>query len=395
MDVLVYLPLVMPLLAGLFARPVASRLPPRVVTWLLTGAAVALASASIAVLGLLALTAVIRIPLVAAFGDMSLQVIHSHDPASLLAAVIAGILLTAAAAAALRAGWRRARALTAAVQHGRCLPGTGQVVVVPDRAADAYAVPGLPGRIVVTAGMLDALTPAERVVLLEHERAHTTGHHYLFTAAAHLAAAANPLLRPLASAVSYSVERWADERAAAACGDRSLAARTIAKAALASAEARRQGPLHAAALGIGNAVLGIVHVTSSASRISAANRTDNANRADGANTIGNANRADNASATGNANRAQNANVAGMRRAGPVPQRVAALLIPPPRLRPLLVVAVAVLVLISGVSALEAARDLHALLELAQSPTASLPVPWAALLPECSRSVTLSKDKELR
>ena len=45
-------------------------------------------------------------------------------------------------------------------------------MVVPDGTADAYAVPGWPGRIVVTAGMLDALNPDERRVLLAHERAH-------------------------------------------------------------------------------------------------------------------------------------------------------------------------------------------------------------------------------
>jgi hypothetical protein len=51
----------------------------------------------------------------------------------------------------------------------------------------------------------------------------------------------------------------------------------------------------------------------------------------------------------------------MRRAGPVPRRVAALLRPPPELPLLLVVAAVLLVAAAGVSALEAARDLHALL----------------------------------
>jgi Zn-dependent protease with chaperone function len=40
------------------------------------------------------------------------------------------------------------------------------VVVLADEAADAYAAPGWPGRIVVTSGMLGALSPAEREVLL-------------------------------------------------------------------------------------------------------------------------------------------------------------------------------------------------------------------------------------
>jgi Zn-dependent protease with chaperone function len=95
--------------------------------------------------------------------------------------------------------WLRTTALAAAHRRARCLPGTGQVVVLADQAAAAYAAPGWPGRIVVTSGMLGALTNAEREVLLAHERAHASGRHYLFTTAARLAAAANPLLRPLAA----------------------------------------------------------------------------------------------------------------------------------------------------------------------------------------------------
>ena len=99
--------------------------------------------------------------------------------------------------------------------------------------------------------MLRVLSGPERDVLLAHERAHAAGSHYLFTSAARLAAAANPLLRPVAAQVCYTVERWADERAATATGNRPLAARAIARAALASSAAPpdREGPL---------AVLGIV-----------------------------------------------------------------------------------------------------------------------------------------
>ena len=55
---------------------------------------------------------------------------------------------------------------------------------------------------------------------------------HLFTTVAHLAAAANPLLLPVARAVDYTVERWADERAAAITGDRRLVASTIGQVAL-------------------------------------------------------------------------------------------------------------------------------------------------------------------
>lgn len=321
MDLVVYVPLLLPLCAAAGARPLATRLPPRVATWLLTGAAVALAALSTAVLGFLALTAVLRIPLVASLGHLSAAVIRREDPASLSAALAAAVLLTAVALAAARAGWRRSLALVRAARQARCLPGSGQVVVVPDGAADAYTVPGWPGRIVITEGMLDALAPAERNVLLAHEQAHADNHHYLFTALSHFAAAANPLLRPVDAAVAYTVERWADETAAGHCGDRRLAARAVGKAALVSSRSATslvRARVPAVATGITGPLLDPVR-----------------------------------------------RLTGGRGPGPVPRRVAALLAPAPSMSPLLVAAAAAVVLVSGVAALDAAFDLHAMVELAQ------------------------------
>jgi len=316
MHLAVYLPLVMPLLAAAAARPLAVRLPPAAATWLLAGSAVALAMASCAVLGLLALTALVRIPLVGAVGEMSRQVISRGDPASVPVAVAAGVLLAAAAAGVCRALWHRTAALIAAGRQARRLPGAGQVVVTEDEAADAYTLPGWPCRIVVTTGMMRALSHPERQVLLAHERAHASGFHYLFTTAARLASAANPLLSPLAAAVNYTVERWADERAAVAAGDRRLAARAIARAALASAAAPSRQPGQASRAA---GALGVV--------------------------------------TGPAR---------MRHAGPVPRRVAALLGPPPQPRLLLLAVAVLLVAVAGAAALQAALDLHALLEYARA-----------------------------
>jgi Zn-dependent protease with chaperone function len=313
MHLAIYLPLLMPGLAALVARPVAARLPPAAATWLLVLSALALALASSAVLGLLALTALVRIPLVESVGEMSGPVITRHDPASVPVAIAAATLLVAAMTLAGRVLWRRTSAIAAAGREGRQLRGSGQVVVVEDEAADAYTLPGVPGRIVVTAGMLNALSPLEREVLLAHERAHARGQHYVFTALARLAAAANPLLWPVTGAVGYAVERWADERAAALTGDRELVARAVAHAALASAAAPPRRPVRAAA------VLGVVSLPRR-----------------------------------------------IRRAGPVPRRVAALLSPPPRPQLLLLAAAVLMVAVSGLSALEAARDLHGLLEAARA-----------------------------
>lgn len=54
--------------------------------------------------------------------------------------------------------------------------------------------------------------------------------------------------------------------------------------------------------------------------------------------------------------------------GPVPRRVAALLCPPPHSQLLVLAAAIVLVAVSGLSAVEAARDLHALLATARAGT---------------------------
>ena len=345
MHLAVYLPLVIPVLAALAARPLADRLPPAAATWLLAGSSLALAAASSAVLGLLALTALVRVPFVDAVANMSVQAISRSDPASLPVAIAAGALLAAAAAAACRALWRRGAAIVAAGRQARRLPGAGQVVVTEDSAADAYTLPGWPCRIVITTGMLRALSAQERQVLLAHERAHASGSHYLFTSGARLAAAANPLLRPVAAQVGYTVERWADERAALDVGDRPLTARAIARAAMATTAAPpdRAGPATA---------LGLVPVDADRDQARGSER--------GADAGG----------RGESRGRHRFTRPALRRAGPVPRRVAALLGPPPQPRLLLLAAAVALVAISGLSALEAARNLHQLLELAQAASAA-------------------------
>jgi hypothetical protein len=82
--------------------------------------------------------------------------------------------------------------------------------------------------------MLRALEPAEREALFAHERAHLTGRHHLFLRLSRLTQIVHPALRGLHEPLVYALERWADERAADAVGDRRLAARAVARAALAA-----------------------------------------------------------------------------------------------------------------------------------------------------------------
>ena len=114
----------------------------------------------------------------------------------------------------------------------RDLPDATALVVVDSDAADAFTTPQRHGRIVVTTGLLRALGPAERRVVLAHEASHLEHRHPWWLLAAELAAVFNPLLGPTARAVAHTVERWADEDAAHAVADRRLAARTLARTAL-------------------------------------------------------------------------------------------------------------------------------------------------------------------
>ena len=95
--------------------------------------------------------------------------------------------------------------------------------MLDDPAPRAFAVPGRPGRIAMSTGLLRVLRRDQRRAVLAHERSHLRHRHHLHQTAAVLAAAANPLLYRLPAAVALSVERWADEDAAATCDRRSVA----------------------------------------------------------------------------------------------------------------------------------------------------------------------------
>jgi hypothetical protein len=299
-------------LAGVAARPLASWLEPRQATWLLTMTAVALAGCSSVALALLAAYAAARQPILAAFGHYSPQVVTRGDPVPSSAGTLAGLALAAAAVAVAVILRNRARALAESYRRAAQLHGNDKVVIVPGPAIEAYALPGKPGRIVVSDLLLDRLDADSRAALIAHEQAHLSGRHHLFVAAARLAAAANPMMLPVARSVEYTVERWADEHAAAVTGDRGLVAETIGQVALlASPQPARLRNMSLGATG------------SLASRMSLA------------------------------------------LAGPVPRRVAALLTAPPRRRIILLALCAVIVLVAGAAALETAGDLHVLLEVAQ------------------------------
>lgn len=239
MTISVYLPAALSLLLAAVSRILAARTAPtRAVAFVI--AAMLCAAAATWGLVLLAATLLGQTSLVA---DEALERgVQLQDPVPRLIGVTAtlllvlGIIRMARVLKARRATYRELQAVCRAC-------GTGELAVVSLDAPHAFAVPGHPGRILVTRGMLTALDGDERRVVLAHERAHLQGRHHRLRAAAEVCAAVNPILIPVREAVAYLVERSADERAATVTGSRELVARALAKAALAGGAAKPRWPV--------------------------------------------------------------------------------------------------------------------------------------------------------
>jgi Zn-dependent protease with chaperone function len=231
MTIAVFLPLLASGLFGLVAPGLARRLPPAIATWLLSVGGLCAGAGFAASLFLLSLTLVGQLPILAARGHWSDAVLHRTDP---IWPPLAAAALLALAVLTIRfavTGYQRLAALLSAHRLAAALsPASNELVVLDDAEHQAYAVPGSPGRIVVSRGLLQALTAPQRRGVLAHERAHLRQHHHLHHTAAQLAAAANPLSFGLPRAVALATERWADESASRAC-TRADVARALVTAA--------------------------------------------------------------------------------------------------------------------------------------------------------------------
>lgn len=249
------------LLAGFawWAPRLARSLPPRTATYLLVGGAIASTGVALGILGLVAATAVAQLPPVANAGEWSRPELRNTDPVPVWVAVCAAVLLLAPVVLGLRHAVQRSQALLRLHRDCRRLGPVGplgdarNVVVLDTEHPEAYATPAGGGRIIVTRGLLRALPADEQRVLLAHEAAHLRHRHAWWVLAAQLCAAVNPALVGVARATEHAVERWADESAAAAVGDRRLAARALARAAL-HVNAARRGSRPAAVGVVGGAV---------------------------------------------------------------------------------------------------------------------------------------------
>lgn len=307
-----YLPLLAAGLVGVVAVPLGRALPPATAARLLTAAGVLTAAASSFVLSVLTFALVAESAPVAALGSWSTVALDAANPVPDTASTVAAVALAGLTVLAARALVRRVRAEVAARQLcGALGGGPGTLVVVDDPAVDVFTVPARHGRIVASRGLLSSLDADERRAVLAHETAHLGHRHHRYRLAVELAAALNPLLRPLVPAVGYATERWADEAAAGAVGDRAVVARALARTGLRAARSGRSAQVPG----------GAVHATAGGSVLV--------------------------------------------------RRVEALLAPAPRSRPLLVVAVAVVLAVTVAASVETQRDAEQMFEHA-SPTADAP-----------------------
>lgn len=257
---------------AVLAPVIARRLSPDLATRLLVCGSLAVAGCTTFGLGLVSMLWVGQLPLLARVGTWSPDELHDTDPMPRTISAVSLALLTALVATALVEAVRRTRALLAVYRTvtadvaessaGVESPGVDDsragrtVVVVPDARPMAFSTPAPGGRVVITTGLLDNLSPSEQRVVLAHEFAHLRHLHSWWRLAAEFAAALNPSLRPTARAVGHAVERWADEDAASVVGDREQVARTLARVALLGSDTNSSDTLG------GSAVAGAIGGTS-------------------------------------------------------------------------------------------------------------------------------------
>ena len=231
MSMIVWLPVGVAVAAGFASGLLHNRTRPALAARLLTASLVSIAVAVVCGLVMAAFGVAAHVaPLSTVLGWCdSLVEPHHHVPT--IVGVLSGLALLVGVGRMIL--WRRHRR---AVADSAGLVWEPVQVIVSDEPM-AYCVPGPPGHVVVSSGMLDCLDPPEQAALLAHEQAHLDHRHHRYVSVAESAARAVPLLHPLRERVRFCTERWADEIAADAVGDRRVVATAIARAALARSSA--------------------------------------------------------------------------------------------------------------------------------------------------------------
>jgi Zn-dependent protease with chaperone function len=224
--------LLVALLLGRSANRIVTRYDPALAVRLLVRAATVVAAATAVLIYELSGLVVAQSQIVASRGGWSGDVIAdkvSLPVALRLTVALAALAMTASAVSESARTWHRSRTMH---RYAQGLHVTDGLAVVDDPGAPAYAIPRGRGAVVIDAHLLTQLDARERRAVLAHERSHLQHRHHRHLRYASLAAAVNPLLRPVVGAVALGVERWADEDAARVVGDRRAVAHALAKTGL-------------------------------------------------------------------------------------------------------------------------------------------------------------------
>jgi hypothetical protein len=169
----------------------------------------------------------------------------AHDCQALLGAAIpggsvfVGSALILAAAIPLLAGRALARARRIAQSIStqlrpadrRTFRGEFELFVVSTKSPIALSVPGHPGRLIVSQGVVDTLNSAQFDALCAHEEVHLRCGHTRYiqlSVAMSRAFVFWPPIRNSVNTLRLGLERWADEEAAGVCPDK----RTTLRSAL-------------------------------------------------------------------------------------------------------------------------------------------------------------------
>jgi Zn-dependent protease with chaperone function len=222
------LPLMIVASFGVVAPPLSRRVRPGLAIWMLSVGGLALTACGVVALGVVAALGLGQLAPLARLGHWSPQRLGLNAPFQAWSMWTAVLLVVLAAARAASASLAQGRRLRAAWTACRATPAG--LVVLADDEPFAYAVPGWPGRIVVSRGLLVRLDAEGRRAVLAHEQTHVGERHDLHHLAVTVAAAINPLLLRAPAALHLACERRADEVAARTVGHRGTVARAITTA---------------------------------------------------------------------------------------------------------------------------------------------------------------------
>lgn len=218
-----FLPVLVATALALIVTGLHRRLPGRQATVLITAAMVTVVVAALPTVWMISLAFLAHVPLVGNGFQWCAKAVGAHGHIGAPVGIPASVLV-------IIGSWHAGRALRATRRLRHDAPGRVQIADA-DRPF-AMTLPGRGGQVVLSSGLVDLLDEHEQRVVLAHEAAHGRYRHDRYLLVAAVASSAIPMLRPLAARLQFSLERWADEAAVQACGDRHLVAVTLGKVAL-------------------------------------------------------------------------------------------------------------------------------------------------------------------